>query len=368
MAADVAPRGVPEGAVSSDVASFRSRFESVGLRLPSQRLSSRDLIASCRHRVGIDLERLTGIRERRICSEGEDSYSLALDAAWDCLGHSRHEASDIEMLLSCSITRYKGPDVFSFEPPLSLAIREAIGASQALHFDVSNACAGMLTGVAIVDDFIRRGVIRCGMVVSGERISSISDNATRDVRTIFSSQLASLTVGDAGAAVILERAENGAPGIEAVEFATYAEHDHLCIGKACATAPGATMKTKPRKLHDVAIKSAVPTLAKALEKSGLRFDEVDHVIPHQTSVRAIRAGQKYVKQELGSMAKNVIFNLESFGNTASTTHFVALYQQLQEGKFTPGEQVVLLCYASGLVVGAVVFSVDELVERYGHDH
>jgi len=348
--------------------SFRSRFESLGLHLPAQRQTSRDLIDSCRHRVRIDLERLTGIRERRICGEGEDSYTLAVDAAFDCLEHSRHEARDLEMVVSCSITRYKGADVFSFEPPLSHAIKEAVGASQALNFDVSNACAGMLTGVAILDDFIRRGVVRCGMVVSGEKISSISQNATRAVRTILSSQLASLTVGDAGSAVILERAENGSRGIEAIEFATYAEHDQLCIGKACATAPGATMKTNPRKLHDVAIKAAVPSLAKALERCDLSLDEIDHLVPHQTSVRAIRAGQKHVQQELGAMAKNVIVNLDALGNTASTTHFVALYKQLQEGNLAPGERVVLICYASGLVVGSLIFSVDELVEGYGHDH
>src|SRR3972149_2981211 len=94
---------------------------------------------------------------------------------------------------------------------------------------------------------IRRGVVKRGMVVSGEYISSISDNAARQVRTILSKQLASLTVGDSGAALILERAENGAPGITACEFATYAEHSGLCIGKACDSAPRAAMYPNPRQ-------------------------------------------------------------------------------------------------------------------------
>jgi 3-oxoacyl-[acyl-carrier-protein] synthase-3 len=348
-----------------EAAPWRSRIESLGLELPERRLGTRELLAACRHRPRVDVERLTGIRERRVCSEGEDSYSLAVDAAWDCLSHSRYEPGDIEMLISTSITKYQNGLVFRFEPSLSFFVKEAIGASRALHFDVANACAGMLTGVYILDDFIRRGVIRRGMVVSGEYISSISDNAARKVRTIFSRQLASLTVGDSGAALILERAENGAPGITACEFATYAEHSRLCIGKACDSAPGAAMYTNPRKLHRVAIDSAHPTLLAALEKSGVSIRDVDWLIPHQTSVRAIRAGTRHIGARVGGVPKHIVYNLEEFGNTASTTHFVALYRYLEAGRFRPGERVLLLVFASGVVCGALLFTMDELCERFG---
>jgi 3-oxoacyl-[acyl-carrier-protein] synthase-3 len=202
------------------------------------------------------------------------------------------------------------------------------------------------------------------MVVSGEYISSISDNAARKVRTILSKQLASLTVGDSGAALILERAENGAPGITACEFATYAEHSDLCIGKACDSAPGAAMYTNPRKLHQVAIDSAHPTLLAALEKTGISIRDVDWLIPHQTSVRAIRAGTKHIGARVGGVPRNIVYNLEDFGNTASTTHFVALYRYLQEGRFRAGERILFLVFASGVVCGALLFTMDELCERF----
>jgi len=351
--------------LAPDPGGYPSRIESVGVKLPQERLSTRDLLAKCPRSFNVDLERLVGIRERRVCSAGEDSFSLAVDAAYDCLSHSEKRPQEIEMLISCSITKFHGLESYWFEPALSLGVKEAIGASDALHFDVSNACAGMMTGVAILDDFIRRGVVRCGMVVSGEYITSISDNATRKVRTIFSKQLASLTVGDAGAAVILERAPEGSPGVVS-EFATYARHSRLCIGTSCRDAPGAVMRTKPRELHDVAIRSAVPTMKKVLDRAGISsFADVDHTIPHQTSVRAIRAGTKHVRDELGAMSKNVVYNLEEFGNTASTTHFVALHRCLEQRLFDPGDRVMLIAYASGLTVGAMVFAIDDITERYG---
>jgi 3-oxoacyl-[acyl-carrier-protein] synthase III len=62
----------------------------------------------------------------------------------------------------------------------------------------------------------------------------------------------------------------------------------------------------------------------------------------------------------------VVCNLEEYGNTASTTHFLALYRYLQEKRFKKGDRVMLLCLASGLVIGTVIFTMNEIVERYGN--
>jgi 3-oxoacyl-[acyl-carrier-protein] synthase-3 len=226
----------------------------------------------------------------------------------------------------------------------------------------------MVTGLYILDDFIRRGVIRRGMVVSGEYVTSISDNATRKVRAIISKQLASLTVGDSGAAFIMERVEGESEGIVACELATYAEHSDLCIGVPCRDAPGAAMFTNAWKLQRVAIECAAPTVLKGLETSGLSPQDIDCLIPHQTSVRAIRAGMKRIAPKVGGLPNNIVYNLESYGNTASTTHFVALYQYLENRRFQPGERVALLVFASGVVCGGAVLTVDELCEKYGRDH
>jgi 3-oxoacyl-[acyl-carrier-protein] synthase-3 len=339
-----------------------SSFESVGIELPEARRSTREVVDSCEHDIGFDFERLTGIRERRVCSEGEDSYTLAVEAAFSCLSRSTHRAEDIELLISCGISRFKGGLTFRYEPPLSLSIKEAIGASTALNFDVSNACAGMMTGVAIADDFIRRGAVRCAMVVSGEYISSVSDNATRDVRGPASDQLASLTLGDAGAAVILERSVDG-HGILASEFVTLAKHGSLCIGKASRGAPGAEMRTDAKMLHEVAIQAGLPVIESVLERAGIDPSDVDHAIPHQTSRPAILAGMRAYRKKFGGLPKNTVVNLESYGNTASTTHFVALEKALREGVVQPGDSILFLTYASGLVVGAMVFTLGEAVVR-----
>ena len=320
-------------------------------------------MAGTRHRTHIELERLTGIHERRVVTPGEDSLSLAVGAARDCLGHSRHSAADLDMVISTSITKYAGGFRQRLEPPLSLSVKQAIGAVDAMSFDLSNACAGMLTGVFVLNDYIRRGEIERGMVVSGESISQLGRNAATQIRSILSRQLASLTLGDAGAAVIVERAPEGADGITVAAFTTLAKHSRLCLGYPSRVGPGASMFTKARTIHKVAIANVPALLSEALDDADLDVDSIDYFIPHQTSSRAIRTGARALKEHFGVMPGELVDNVELFGNTSSTTHFVALHRLLSEGRMRSGERVLLLALASGLEVGVVLFTLDDLVER-----
>ena len=88
--------------------------------------------------------------------DGEDSFTHA-GAARDCLERSSRGPEDVDVLINASITKYSGGLSHRFEPPLSLSLKEALrGPRRAISFDLSNACAGMMTGVFILNDFIRQ--------------------------------------------------------------------------------------------------------------------------------------------------------------------------------------------------------------------
>ena len=347
---------------------YTSRFVGIGASLPERRLGSEELMASTAHRTGIDLERLTGVHERRIAGAGEDSYTLALGAARNALAYAGCAAEDLDVLIVSSITHYVGGLRMQLDPPLSVSLKQALGARRALSFDISNACAGMMTGVFLLNDMIRAGQIRRGMVVSGEYISQLGRNAALEIRTIMDDQLASLTLGDAGAAAILERAPEGAAGIEVAGFTTLAEHSRLCLAFPAKVGRGVSMYSDARTLQEVGIEDTVPMLREALDQAGLEFDQIDYFIPHQTSARAIKKGVQEFTERMGGGPKHVVVTVDEFGNTSSTTHFVALWKYLTEGRFAASDRVLLLSIASGLEVGIVIFKVDQLVERYGHDH
>jgi 3-oxoacyl-[acyl-carrier-protein] synthase-3 len=351
-------------------APYKARVSSAGRQLPTAHLTTDDLMRTTRHRTRIDLERLTGIHERRVSLGEETSLTLAVGAANDCLARSSWTAADLDVVISCSITKYREGLTQWIEPAMSGAVAQGIGAPNALTFDVSNACAGMLTGVFILNNWIRRGVVRRGLVVSGEYISQLGENAAKHVRNILSRELASLTLGDAGAALLLERAPDGAPGIDFVGFTTVADHSRLCLAYPAKHDRGARMFTKSRAIHQVAIADTPMLLREALDAAGIDIGDVDCVIPHQTSARAIRQGMVKVTQALGGAPRHeAVVTVDRYGNTASTTHTVALIEELQAGHLKAGDRVALVSLASGLEIGIVLLTIDEeLVACHGnHD-
>jgi 3-oxoacyl-[acyl-carrier-protein] synthase-3 len=203
-----------------------------------------------------------------------------------------------------------------------------------------------------------------GLVVSGEYISHLARNAAQDVRNILSRQLASLTLGDAGAAVLVERAPEGVDGISLAGFTTIAEHSRLCLAYPSTSAPGASMFTKAQALQRAAIADTAPLLAEILAAGGLDLDEIDYLIPHQTSVRAIKKGVAGLGERFGGVPRQTVITVDQFGNTASTTHFVALGHLLSSRSLKPADRVMLVALASGLEIGFVIFTPGDLVDRY----
>lgn len=357
-----------ERSPDGDSAPHKARIESAGRCLPTTHLTTEELMATTRHHTRIDLERLTGIHERRVSTGDHDSLTLAVAAAQDCLAHSGHLAADLDVVISCSITKYRDGLTQWLEPPMAVAVASAIGATNAQAFDVSNACAGTLTGAFILNNWIRLGVVQRGMVVSGEYISQLGENAAKHVRSILSRELASLTLGDAGAALVLERAPAGAPGIDVAGFTTVAEHSRLCLAYPAKHDAGARMFTKSRAIHQVAIADTPILLREALDAAGIDIADVDCVIPHQTSARAIRKGMVEVAEALGGSPRHdAVVTVDRYGNTASTTHTVALVEELEAGRLHAGDRVALVALASGLEIGVFLFTIDEkLVTRYGN--
>jgi 3-oxoacyl-[acyl-carrier-protein] synthase III len=128
------------------------------------------------------------------------------------------------------------------------------------------------------------------------------------------------------------------------------------------------MYTKSRTLQEVAIDDMAPLVTEAIGEAGIDLTDIDFMIPHQTSARAIRAGTQEFVRRLGARPKHVVVNLEEFGNTSSTTLFVALHKYLEEQRIHNGDRVMLLALASGIEIGIAIFTVDSQVDRYGHTH
>jgi len=340
------------------------RIESLGVHLPEAVLTTAALLDRCRRRPRLDLEAITGIRERRV-AVGEHALDLAVRAAERALALSRYGAADLDAVICTSISKHHGDDEFTLEPATAVLIRSAIGARRALVFDVVNACAGMLNGIAVLQALIRAGVVRNGMVVSGEQNLPLAESATREIRHSLDRQLAALTLGDAGAALILDAATDARHGIHHLELVTGAKHDHFCRSLPSPRGRGGILLTKARGLQRKGAEHFPAYFKRALDATGWSLADLQHVIPHQVSVRAVRQGVKALARHFDCAMPDIFLCCaENRANTTTTSHFVALHEFMLSGRVNAGDNLLLVSGASGIVISHATLTLDDLPERY----
>ncbi|WP_067815762.1 3-oxoacyl-ACP synthase III family protein [Nocardia inohanensis] len=345
----------------------RARIEAVGSYLPATEVSTAELLAQLKIESPIDLERVSGVRQRRRCgvdTEGqrEDSFTLALAAARSALANSGYQAAELDIVISCSITRIRGEE-FCVEPSFALMLRNELGARGALHFDVSNACAGMMTGVLVLERMIRAGIVRRGLVVSGEYITPIADTAVREMSRKYDPQFASLTVGDGAAAVLLDDRGNDTEGIDYVELDTSAEYAQLCLGMPSDRSPGIALYTDNRAMHNESRYLLWTNFQRdflAARGSSFAAEGYDYLIHHQFSGPAVELIGKIAEREFDAAMPTGLAVLERYGNTASTSHFVVLHDALQQQRIASGSKVLMVPAASGVVAGFLSVTLGEL--------
>ena len=268
-------------------------------------LTTAYLMATTRHHTHIDLERLTGIHERRVSVGDDDSYSLATAAAFDALDRAGVPGS-VDVVISCSITKFHDGLTQRLEPTMSRAVARAIGARRRDDVRRLERVRGNAHRCHRREQLDSSGNVERALVVSGEYISQLGHNAARHIRNIMSKELASLTLGDAGAALLLERAPAGSEGIKVVGFTTVADYRPTLLAYPKGDEPAARMFTDARGIQRAAMATTPLLLHEVLDAVGISMNDIDHVITHQTSARAIRKGmaklsESYFGRVLGTM-------------------------------------------------------------------
>jgi 3-oxoacyl-[acyl-carrier-protein] synthase-3 len=312
----------------------------VGKYLPKKVLSNRDLEKI----VDTSDEWITtrtGIKERRLVSSHEAASDLAINAAKEALKDARVKPQGLDLIIVATVT----PDM-QF-PSTACFVQAALGAKDAVCFDISAACAGFVYAIIVAQQFIAQGTYKNALVVGTEVLSSITDWQDRSTCVLF---------GDgAGAAVLSE-----------VKFAgilsTYLGGDGSMADLLMLPGGGsrnpATHKTIDKRLHYMKMqgnklfKLAVKIMADAaqivLKKAGLKCKDIDLVIPHQANVRIIMAMAK----RLGLLQDKVYLNIEKYGNMSSASTATALCEAVRLGKIKKGDIVLLDAFGAGLVWGA----------------
>ena len=87
---------------------------------------------------------------------------------------------------------------------------------------------------------------------------------------------------------------------------------------------------------------------------------------HQTATRAVKKQGQLINDWVGKKVctrENSIVNMIERGNTASTAHFIALWDHILNGTIKSGENILFAVQASGANLGVATYTLDDLPDR-----
>src|SRR5699024_7417979 len=136
----------------------------------------------------------TGIEERRIAKDDEDSSDMAYNAAMNALEDAGVTPEEIDLILVATVT----PDT-PF-PSVACMIQDRLGATNAAAMDLGAACAGCMYGVITGQQFIEAGAYKNVLVVGVDKLSKITDWTDRNTCVLL---------GDGAGAAVLSNVSEG---------------------------------------------------------------------------------------------------------------------------------------------------------------
>lgn len=289
----------------------------------------------------------TGIRQRYKIDEskGECTAQMAAGALTRAIADSRLTPDDIDLVICATMT----PEMKC--PATACLVAHRAGVRKAGAFDLNAACSGFVFGLNVAHDLIRGGGYRTIAVVGADSLTTLMDysNAGRSTAIIF---------GDGAGAAILRATDDASKGIIAQSmhcdgdgwkdiYVPEAERD-FPQGIACDPAKYKKVQMNGSGVFKFAVGTFPELIAQTLEKAGLKAEDVDMYVCHQSNKRILEAA----RERFGLPESKLHVNIDRVGNTVGASVPLCLDELRKAGRVTDGQKVMFLAFGGGLTWGA----------------
>jgi 3-oxoacyl-[acyl-carrier-protein] synthase-3 len=329
--------------------------EAIGYDLPDEVVSTASLEAKMApvyralHLDAGHVAALTGIRERRVWPEATRMADRGARAASRALEQAGLAGRDLGAVIYAGVCRD------DLEPATACAIADAIGTrGDAVVFDVSNACLGVLNGMVELANRIELGQMRAGIVVAAESsreivASSVERMIAEPTIDRYRLGLATLTGGSGAVAVVLTDVESSFVERRLVAGAAVAapEFHRLCRWGPARGLLGETanvMDTDASAVLENGVMLGRATWEQLLSATGWRAGDVDRVICHQVGA----AHREEVLRAIGVDVARDYSTFETLGNMGTVSVPLTAALAAEAGFLRKGDRVALLGIGSGL--------------------
>ena len=288
----------------------------------------------------------TGIGARRICATDEPLTLLATRAAQAALDHAGWAAEDLDLILMATSSP---DDLFGTAP----RVQGALGARNAVAFDLTAACSGFLFALITAGQYLRSGAMRRALVIGADQLSRWLDWDDRTTCVLF---------GDAAAAVAVEACpeeQNGLLGFRMHSDGSrngcltlaQTDNDQAVLSDVSAQQGGfGALRMNGQDVYKFAVREVPAVLKELLENTGTAAAELDWLLLHQANQRILDA----VADRFAIPHERVLSNLASYGNTSAATIPLMLDEAVKDGRVKPGDLIASSGFGAGLSWGGAL--------------
>ncbi len=336
----------PQRTMNASQGAAHARISGVGAYRPERVVTNHELVAAIDSSDEWIRDR-SGIITRHRAAPDESVVDMALAASVDALADAGLRPDQLGAVVVATVTH-------PFQTPAAAAmLAHRLGATPAAAFDISAACAGFCHGVSLAHDMVRAGSAEHVLVVGVEKLSDFTDLADRGSAFIF---------GDGAGAVVIGPAD--VPGIgptvwgsDGEQWDAIRQRDSwldLRPGGPDDPAPEVAWPAivmKGQAVFRWAVWQMAPVAQQALDRAGVKAEDLAAFIPHQANMRIIDSMIKALKLPAHvPVARDVA----DMGNTSAASVPLAMERMLREGEAPHGGLALLIGYGAGLSYAAQV--------------
>jgi len=272
--------------------------------------------------------------------------NLVANASKKCLKKAGTDANLMDMLIYTGIYR----DEHIAEPAIASLIQKKIGANPisqngnaTFSFDLNNGGCGLVSGIQLVNGFIRSGKIHQGMIVTGdaEPFHNLSN---------------SFNFAPAAAAIILSATNNGS-GF--TSFKTYTFPQYKDAFESHVSWKSWKKKQKKRNVLsinqkedylDLCVQCTILSLKDFLKETQLQLSDIDLILPSQSPIGLISK----LNREIDIAGR--IIEVESNGGELHTAGpALALEQVWNNDRFKQSQNILFLTVGSGITTALALY-------------
>lgn len=319
---------------------LRSVVVGTGAYLPARILTNHD-IAKTLDTSDEWIQERTGIAQRHIAAENENTSDLAIHAAKDALKNAGIDAASIDLLIVATST----PDYTM--PATAVKVQHAIGMTSGAAFDLNAACSGFVYAATIADSFIATGKAKRVMVIGAEVYSRILDWRDRTTCILF---------GDGAGAVVFEAQEQSGTVKDRGILHSFMRSDGQFAemlrtnGGVTATQTAGTLFMAGKEVFRHAVSKMPEAVETSIKALGIQTKDIDWLVPHQANMRIMAA----VAEKLEISEKNVISTVANHANTSGASIPLALHTAARDGRLKKGQLAACPALGAGFTWGCTL--------------